>query len=187
MMSLETNAFHLSAVRWYAALTRSRHEKRVAAQLAVRGFESYLPQYNTIRCWSDRRVRLSLPLFPGYVFVRIPLWQRLNVLKVPSIVHLVGPKGQPTPLPEGEIENLQRLSPSSGVEPHPFLNAGCRVRVVSGPLAGMEGIVLRQQHHFRVVLSVTLILRSVCVEVEAESVQPIQCQPSTQLPVHSYQ
>src|SRR5260370_3562948 len=93
--------------RWYAAYTRARHEKRAAEQLAGRGVECFLPQYESLRRWKDRRVRLALPLFPSYVFVRIPLAQRLRVLEVSSVVRLVQFQGQPAPLPEDTIERLK--------------------------------------------------------------------------------
>src|SRR5258708_19035432 len=159
--------------QWYAAYTCARHEKRVAEHLAGRDVEFFLPQYETVSRWKDRRVRLTLPLFPGYVFVRIPLRERLRVLEVPSIVRLVGSNGHPTPLPEDELEKLRNgLSGLLGAEPHPFLVTGRSVRIVRGPLEGLEGILLRRKGQFRLVLSLDLIQRSICVDVDITDVVP---------------
>jgi transcription antitermination factor NusG len=162
-----------SVPQWYAAYTYPRHEKRVAEHLAGRAVEFFLPQYETVSRWKDRRVRLTLPLFPGYIFVRIPLQERLRVLEVPSIVRLVGSNGHPTPLPEDELEKLRNgLSGSLGAEPHPFLVTGRSVRIVRGPLEGLEGILLRRKGQFRLVLSLDLIQRSICVDVDVTDVVP---------------
>jgi transcription antitermination factor NusG len=162
----------LAQPRWYAAYTCPRHEKSVAGQLTGRGVEFYLPLYETVSRWKDRRVRLSLPLFPGYVFVRIPLCERLRVLGVPSVVRLVGFTGRPAPLPEEEIESLRNGLSTLRAEPHPFLKAGRRVRIVQGPLQGLEGVLLRRKGRYRLVISLDLIQRSICVDVDADSLQP---------------
>ena len=160
----------LAQPRWYAAYTCPRHEKSVAEQLTEREVEFYLPLYETVSRWKDRRVRLSLPLFPGYVFVRIPLCERLRVLGVPSVVRLVGFNGRPAPLPEEEIEKLRNgLCASLRAEPHPYLTVGRRVRIICGPLEGFEGVLLSRRSQFRVVLSLELIQRSICVHVDADA------------------
>src|SRR5258708_22624748 len=94
--------------RWYAAYTCANHEKRVREQLQQRSIESFLPLYETIRRWKDRTVRLQLPLFPGYTFLRIALRDRLSVLEIPSVVRLVGFHGRPAALPEEQIEQLKK-------------------------------------------------------------------------------
>src|SRR5258706_12826423 len=124
--------------RWYAAYTCAQHEKRVAEQLTQRSLENFLPQYGSVRRWKDRRVQLELPLFPGYVFVRLALRERLRVLQIPSLVRLVGFNGQPTALPDTEIEIMRSgLSQSLRAEPHPFLTVGRHVRITVGPFAGL--------------------------------------------------
>jgi transcription antitermination factor NusG len=163
----------LAQPRWYAAYTCPRHEKSVAEQLTGRGVEFYLPLYETVSRWKDRRVWLSLPLFPGYVFVRIPLRERLLVLGVPSVVRLVGFNGRPAPLPEEEIESLRNGLSALRAEPYPFLKAGRRVRIVQGPLEGLEGVLLRRKGRYRLVLSLDLIQRSICVDVDADSLRPV--------------
>jgi transcription antitermination factor NusG len=152
--------------RWYAAYTSANHEKRVSEQLGVREVEHFLPLYASLRRWKDRRVKLALPLFPGYVFVRTALLSRLQVLQVSGVVRLVGFDGSPAALPEDEIEAL-RTSLRDGLraEPHPYLTKGRRVRVLAGPLAGLTGILLRRKSGARFVVSVDLIQRSVAVEL----------------------
>jgi transcription antitermination factor NusG len=152
---------------WYVASTCANHERRVQQQLEVRNVETFLPLYASVRRWKDRRVHLHLPLFPGYVFVRIALRDRLRVLQIPGAVRLVGFNGHPTALPTEEIEAIRRgLTHVQCVEPYPYLRAGRRVRINSGPLAGLEGILLRKKNPLRVVLSVDLIMRSVVAEVD---------------------
>jgi transcription termination/antitermination protein NusG len=158
--------------RWYAAYTSANHEKRVAEQLKQRCVEQFVPLYASVRRWKDRLVELQMPLFPGYVFVRMALRDRLRVLQVPGVAKLVGFGGAPTALPEGEIETL-RASLVSGVraEPHPFLTVGRRVRITGGPFAGLEGVLKRKKSNLRVVVSLELIQMSVAVDVDAADVK----------------
>jgi transcription antitermination factor NusG len=161
-------------MKWYAAYTSANHEKKVHEQLELRTVESFLPLYETVRRWRDRRMRLQLPLFPGYVFAHIALQDRLQVLQVPGVVRLVGFNGQPAALPDEDIDGLRR-GLMSGVlaEPHPFLTVGRRIRITSGPLAGREGILLRRKGSLRVVLSIDLIERSLAVDVAQEDLELI--------------
>jgi transcription antitermination factor NusG len=165
-------SFHESL--WFAAYTSANHEKRVAEQLEVRSVEHFLPVYESVRRWKDRRMKLQLPLFPGYVFVRLALRDRLQVLQVPGVAKLVGFNGRPTPLPQGEIDAL-RTSLTSGVraEPHPYLRVGRRVRVKRGSLIGLEGVLVRRKNGTRFVISLDLIMRSVAVEIEGSEVEAV--------------
>ena len=159
--------------RWYAAYTCARHEKCVAAELQARSVEHFLPLYGSVRRWRDRRVRLDLPLFPGYVFLRLPLCDKLRVLQIPSVVRLVGFNGQPAPLSDDEIAALRRgLTERLNAQPHPYLTVGRRVRVASGPLAGLEGIIVRKKNQSRFVVSLSLIMRSVSVELDDADIVP---------------
>jgi transcription antitermination factor NusG len=160
--------------RWYAAYTRANHERRVADQFVGRGMENFLPQYESVRKWNDRRVRLKLPLFPGYVFVHLALQNRSKVLQVPGVVCLVGFAGRPVAVPEEEVARIRGFS-SVGLraEPHPYLNVGRRVRVKNGPLQGMEGVLLRRKNKTRFVLSFELIMRSVAVEIDEIDLAPV--------------
>jgi transcription antitermination factor NusG len=164
----------LHELLWFAAYTSANHEKRVAEQLGLRSVEHFLPVYHSVRRWKDRRIKLELPLFPGYVFVRLVLRDRLQVLQVPGVARLVGFNGTPTPLPQGEIEAL-RTSLSNGVraEPHPYLKVGRRVRVRTGSLTGLEGVLLRKKNSTRFVISLDLIMRSVAVEIEGSEVEAV--------------
>jgi len=152
---------------WYAVYTCANHEKRVAGQFAGRGVEHFLPQYESVRRWKDRNVRLTLPLFPGYLFVHLAAQYRLQVLQVPGVVRLVGFNGTPTPLPEEDLQRIREfLEQGRHAEPHPYLQAGRRARVVHGPLAGMEGIVKRRKNRSRLVVSFDLIQRSIAIEID---------------------
>ena len=170
-MSLDSTTQRLARAEtegnWYALYTCARHEKRVAEQIERRSFSCFLPVYRSIRRWKDRRKELELALFPGYVFVRMALEKKLRVLEVPGVVHLVSFNGQPAPVPAEQIETLRtRLSNSGRIEPHPYLSKGRRVRVRSGAMEGLEGIVVRRKDSCRIVFSIDLIQRSVAVEVD---------------------
>jgi len=159
---------------WYAAYTNARHEKRVTEYLGGRSVECYLPLYKSVRRWQDRRKEVELPLFPGYVFVRIAYRSRLQVLTAPGVVQIVSFDGKPAAIRETEIETLRRgLARTTTFEPHPYLKVGGRVRVRSGPLAGVEGILTRRKDGFRLVLSIELIMRSVATEVDEADVEPV--------------
>jgi transcription antitermination factor NusG len=159
---------------WYAVYTSANHEKKVAAELGRRGVEGFLPLYSSVRRWKDRRVQLELPLFPGYVFVHVALQNRLRVVQVPGVAKIVGFGGLPAALPGEEIEALRAgLNGKLRAEPHPFLTAGRRVRVRSGPLAGMQGILLRRGGKARFVVSVELIMRSMSVEMDEADLEAV--------------
>jgi transcription antitermination factor NusG len=159
---------------WYAAYTCAQHEKRVAEQFSQRAVEHFLPLYSSVRRWKDRRVRIEMPLFPGYVFVRLALRERLRVLQVPSVVRLVGFGGLPAALPDEQVEILRAgMDGQLRAEPHPFLTVGRRVRVVHGPLAGMEGIIVRKKKQLRFVVSLELIMRSMSVEISDGDLMPL--------------
>lgn len=150
---------------WFVACTIPRHEKQVAAQLNARSVENFLPVYEELHRWKDRRVKVLLPLFPGYVFVHIALLERLKVLMVPGVLRFVGFGGPPVALDATEMMRLRDGLTALRAEPHPFLKVGKKVRVRFGPLAGAEGILQQHRDRFRVVLSMDLIQRSVAVEV----------------------
>jgi len=161
-------------IPWYVAYARPRHEKHIARQLAERGVGSFVPLYTSVRRWKDRRKRLELPLFPGYVFVQIALQCKLDLLRLPGVVDFVRFQGSPVPVLSGEIESLrQGLSGACLVHPHPFLQAGRKVRIRGGALEGVEGIFVRRRGQTRVVLSVSLIQRSVAIEIEEADVEPL--------------
>jgi len=159
--------------RWYAAYTCANHEKGVTQQLERRSVECFLPLYESVRRWKDRRVRLQLPLFPGYVFVRLALRDRLQVLGIPSVVRLVGFDRHPTPLPVEEIETIRTcLARRQLMSPHRYVRRGQQVRVLSGPLEGLTGTVVRQKNRTRFVISLELLMRSVAVEIDSADFDP---------------
>lgn len=160
--------------QWFALYTCANQERRVAAQLEARGVEHFLPLYRSRRNWKDRRVSLDLPLFPGYVFARFEWPERVRVLQARGVVRLVGSNGQPSPLTEVDIVALRAgVRAASRVEPHLYLTAGTRVRILQGPLTGMTGILVRNKNSYRIVLSVDLIARSVAVEVDEADIERI--------------
>jgi transcription antitermination factor NusG len=159
---------------WYVVYTSANHEKRVQMQLQERNVESLLPLYEERRRWKDRTKRLQLPVFPGYVFVRLALRDRLQVLRIPGVARLVGFNGDPVPLSESDIAALRTaLDRQSILQPHPYLTVGRRVRIKGGPLKGMEGILIRKKNIFRLVVSIPLISRSASVEIDTAYVERI--------------
>jgi transcriptional antiterminator RfaH len=169
--SMETENVNRS---WYALRVKSRHENTVASHLQARGFSSFLPLYRCRRRWSDRFKEIELPLFPGYVFCQFNALNRFPILSVPGTVHVVGAGKTPVPVEPAEIAAIQaavkfRL-PS---QPCPFLRVGQKVRIEDGPLCGVEGILTDFKGHRRLVLSVSLLQRSVAVQVDEACVRPM--------------
>jgi transcription antitermination factor NusG len=160
--------------RWFAVFTRSHHEKRVAQYYAERNIEHLLPVSRVIRQWSHyRKVTLELPLFPNYLFVHISRGERTHAIAVPGALSLVGQSSIPAPLPDTEIESLREGLKLQNVAPHPYLVVGAKVRINKGILSGREGIVLRNKNSCRVVLTLSVIMRSFAVEVDAADVDYI--------------
>ena len=163
------------ASHWYVAYTCSNHEKCVAEQLERRAIEHFLPLYETVRRWKDRSKRTETPLFPGYIFIRFPLAERLRVLEIPSVVRLIGFNGPPVPLPDSDIWLLRSaLQKRLCLEPHPYLTIGRRVRITRGTLMGLEGILTRKKGLLRLVISIELIHRSAMIEVDSADVEPVR-------------
>ena len=159
---------------WFAIYTRHQHEKAVAEVLSVKGVKVFLPLYNAAHRWKDRIRQLSLPLFPNYVFVFAGCDQRGLILSTSGVYDFVRHCGSPAPIPSEEIEAVQRLvARSTSVEPHPFLKCGDRVKLKTGPLEGIEGILVRKKNFYRLVVSVELLERSLAVEVDAVDVERV--------------
>lgn len=163
------------APNWFAVHTFPRHEKRVEQHLGQMDIEHFLPLYRSPRKWRNGlKVVLDLPLFSGYIFVRIKRNERVRVLEVPGVLAIVGgTRGEMAPLPEVEVEALRSGLHLRQAEPHPLLTVGQRVRIRSGALAGLEGIVVRKKNSFRVVLTMDLIMQSIAVEVDGEELEPV--------------
>jgi transcription antitermination factor NusG len=158
---------------WYATHVRVNQEKRVAAHLEGRSIPYFLPACESIRQWRDRRKRIDVPLFPGYLFVQISLQRSLDVLTVPNVVSLVGNKLSPTPIPEHEINALRVGMLLRRVAPVTELQVGQQVRILSGPFQGMKGVLVVKKNK-RVALSIGVIHRSFLVDVDADEVEPLQ-------------
>lgn len=158
---------------WWALYTRHQHEKVVAQMLEAKGFDVFLPLYESTRRWRDRRKVLSLPLFPCYLFVRGGLDRRLQVVTTPGVHMILNRGDQVAIVPEAEIEAIQKaVNGPCRVEPHPFLKCGARVRLMRGPMEGVQGILVRKKNLCRLVLSVQMLAQSVAVEVNAWDVEP---------------
>ena len=176
------NTDNLDPRRWFALRVKSQREKSIAESIGSKGFEEFLPLYQCRRRWSDRMKSMELPLFPGYVFCRIDPLIRLPILTVPGVLHFVGIGRVPAPIDDGEMAAIQRAVRSGlRVEPSAYLDIGQQVRLEEGPLAGLEGILIEIRKHYRVVVSLSLLKRSVAVEIERHWVTPLGVSP-----VHPY-
>ena len=164
-----------AALDWYAVKVRSRCEHVVSRVLEAKGYEQFLPQVRSRRRWSDRTKELLVPLFPGYVFCRFDVAHRIPILESAGVAGIVGFGLILASIPAEEIlavETMLRLS--GNVEPYPFLSLGQKIRIERGPLAGVEGIVVEIKDGFRLVASITLLQRSVSVELDRDWACPIQ-------------
>jgi len=169
-----------NASAWWAVYTRHQHEKTVAQVLETKGFEVFLPLYDSVRRWKDRSKLLSLPLFPCYVFLRGGISRRLHVLTTPG-VHTVLYNGERIAIiPNEEMEAVRKaINSPCKVEPHPFLRCGEAVRVIRGSLEGVQGVLVRKKSFYRLVLSVEMLAQSVSVEIDAADVEPAKAKVST--------
>lgn len=158
---------------WFAIYAITRHEKRVAQHLGLRRVEHYLPLYHVQRRWKNGvRVELDLPLFPGYLFARFSRADRARVMEVPGVISLVaGLDGQPAPLDGMEIAKLRSELHLRKPMPHQYLAVGQKVRIRSGALSGIEGVILRIKSQIRVVLTLELIMQSISIEVEQRELE----------------
>jgi transcription antitermination factor NusG len=163
------------AKNWYAVYTKSRHEKVVAEELWQKDIEVFLPLRNIISKWKDRRKEVQFPLFPGYLFVNVPiLKRRLDIIKVPSVVRIVGYKNEPTPVPTEQIVAVRTLVFSElPYDPFPDIAVGVRVHVKRGPLRGLDGILIEKKSNYRFVISVDLIQQAVACEIDAADVEKV--------------
>lgn len=160
--------------KWYAVFTVPQNEKSAIKHLHLRNVESFLPTYETIRVWKNRqRVKTVLPLFPSYLFVHISPWERAQVLQCPGVLHVVGNGRQYVPLEEAEIEFLRSGFHGRTVEPFSELVVGEKVRIKTGIMQGVEGILVRKNSSLRFVLTINLINRHAAVEVDADALETI--------------
>lgn len=159
---------------WLAAYTRCRHEQQVARQLDQKSLEYLLPTYERLTRWSDRIKRVSLPLFPSYIFVHIHEDERRLLLQTLGVVQIVSVAGKPALLDEEEVERLRSCTSScADVEPHPYLKLGQRVRVKHGPFAGWEGTLLEKQNSRRLIVNIEQIMKSIAVNIHSADVESL--------------
>lgn len=167
----------LTELDWYAIYTKHQHEKVAAAALGGRGFEVFLPLYREVHKWKDRKQTVLLPLFPCYVFVRAVLDQKVDILRTPGVYSLVGNGSSASRIPAQELDAIRiAVTNSRTIAPYPLLREGDRVRVVSGALSGVEGILIRVKNRHRLVLSVQLLQRSAVVDVDIATIQRLPAQ-----------
>jgi transcription antitermination factor NusG len=161
---------------WYAIHTRARHEKKVAEHLAEKRISAFLPTALQTHVWSDRKKVVEVPLFSCYVFVQAETWRQVHmpVLTTPGVLRWVGVHGEPAPIPEAQISAVRSVV-SSGVSatPHPFLQLGQRVRVCTGSLNGVEGVLVKKNGDNRLVVSIDLIQQSMSVTLDGYEVVPV--------------
>lgn len=163
------------ALPWFAVQVRARQELGISEHLQSNGYEWFLPMTKCKKRWSDRIKQVQSPLFPGYLFCRFDPMDRLPILKIPGVIQVVGTNRQPIPVDEDEIRAIQVLL-ASGVpnQPCPYLEIGDKVRIESGPLRGLEGLLTEFQGHRQLVLCVTLLQRSVAVKIDSASVSSLR-------------
>src|SRR5438477_6730155 len=159
---------------WFAIQVRAKHEAGVAEFLRSRGYDPFLPIHQSRKVWSDRIKVVDSPLFPGYMFCRLNVEDRMPILTAPGVIRIVGYNRVPVAVDEAEIKCLQALV-TSGLphQPWPFLRIGEQVQIESGPLQGLKGILVELRGMHRLVLSVSLLQRSVAVEIDATFVKPV--------------
>jgi transcription antitermination factor NusG len=160
--------------RWYAVLTVPQNEKSAARQLGLREIESFLPTYESVRVWKNRqRVKLELPLFPSYLFVRIERRQKSRVLASPGVLRIVGNNREMISIPDATIDFLRSDLRGCRVEPYCELVVGQKVRIKTGAMEGLEGVLVRKNHNLRFVLTIGLINQHAAVEIDAACLEPV--------------
>jgi len=165
-----------SEAAWYALYTRSRHEKKLLSELSDRSIEVFLPMREILSRWKDRRKRIWVPLFPGYIFVHQENTgtNRYRVLNIPGAVRFIGFDEVATPVPDEQIDGIRRfLEVDLSVDPYPDMKVGRRVEVIAGPLKGIQGKLIKKKGKFRFILHVDLIRQAVSVEIDASDVRPL--------------
>jgi transcription termination/antitermination protein NusG len=164
------------APSWFAVYTRSRFEKKMLSELTGRSIEVFLPMREVLSRWKDRKKRIWVPLFPGYIFVNqidTPA-NRYRILNIPGAVRFVGHDGHADPIPEYQMEAVRRfLEASISVDPYPYIHIGRRVEIIAGPLKGIHGVLVQKKGRFRFVLKVDLIRQAVSIEIDASDVRAI--------------
>jgi transcription antitermination factor NusG len=161
--------------RWFAVCTLPRHEKAVAERLEFAGIEGFCPTAVSENQWKDRRALIRAPIFPGYVFTRTTLSARFRVLGIPGITRILSFGGKPAVIDDHEMQAVRLCSEfGTNCKPHEYLSVGERVRIRSGLLSGVEGFILRMKNHHRVVVSISMINRSLAVEIDRAVLESVR-------------
>jgi transcription antitermination factor NusG len=169
---------------WYALQVASRFEKAVEEGLSLRGYNGFLPLYRSRRRWSDRFQDVDLPLFPGYIFCQFDINHRLPLLMMPGVVRIVGLGRVPVPVEELEIAAVQAVVKSGMLlQPWPFLKVGQEVKIEEGPLRGVSGILTKIDGIDQLIVSITLLQRSLAVALPRESIRPQAAGATSPTPV----
>jgi transcription antitermination factor NusG len=167
-------SFKADCQRWFALQVRTRWESSTALLLSGKGYQTLLPTFKARKRWNGRLREVNAPLFPGYVFCQFDAQKRLPILVTPGVLAVVGCGRVPLPVDDIEIASIQRVV-SSGfrAEPWPYLEVGQKIRIESDALSGLEGILINFKGNHRIVVSVTLLRRSVALEIDRCSVKPV--------------
>jgi transcription antitermination factor NusG len=180
IMEMEKHG-EIASPHWYALFTRHQHEKIVALGLSNKNHDVYLPLYRAARRWQDRDKQILLPLFPCYLFLREGMDRQLQILTTPGILHIVGWGGRPAIIPQAQLDAIRQMLRSGlAVESHPYLQSGDRVRVKTGPLRGLEGVLSRKKGVARLVISMEMLGRAAAVEIDVSNVERIGACPALQ-------
>lgn len=163
----------LNTTKWYAVYTKSRHEKYIAKRLIERHIECFLPVKTIQRKWKDRKKNVDFPLFPGYLFAKIPLSEKNSILKIKGAICLVG-NPNPVPVDQIQIEAVMRFIESDiAFDPYPELQKGTAITVKNGPLKGITGILVEKKTSYRLVVNLDIISSSVSTEIDVADIEPV--------------
>lgn len=170
-MQIVEPSVHAETPRWHVAYTLPRHEKAIAHRLWLQEIASYVPLYVEIRCWNHRRLHVELPLFPSYVFVRMVRADRGRILSLPGVVRLLTLDGEAAAISDDEIEQIRSCVEKWKAQPFPFFSSGKRVRIKSGPFAGLEGTILRRNGKRNLIVTLDLIESAMLLDLDAAEAQ----------------
>jgi transcription antitermination factor NusG len=163
----------LNIDKWYVMHTKCHHEKNVALRLGIKGFEPFVPVRSIMRRWKDRKKMVEFPLFPGYVFVRMPLIRKKDAVQIPGVVTIVG-QGRPESIDTREIDAIRTITQAEfQYDPYPYLFSGMEVEVIRGPLKHVRGILCEKKNKHRLVINIEMINNSVATEIDAEDVRAV--------------
>jgi transcription antitermination factor NusG len=168
----EVNTAHFNAAQhWYVAYTLPRHEKAIAQRLTLEQIPCYVPLYSETRTCRQRRVNLELPLLPCYVFVRMLLEAKSRLLSAPGVIRLLTASGAAVVFPDEEMDALQSSLKRWSAQPYPFPGSGKRIRLKSGPFAGLEGTILRRNGKRKLIVTLDLINSSMSLDIDVADAQ----------------